>query len=69
MYLSNIVHFLYRSTKYGIYKPNCGIENLQMIWGHDEYLYRFLIHNKSKLPEEAHWMIRYVRSWSSMVRS
>lgn len=48
-----------RSTKYGMYKPKCGISNLIMSWGHDEYLYRVLIHNKTKLPKEALTMIRY----------
>ncbi|XP_011055093.1 PREDICTED: inositol oxygenase [Acromyrmex echinatior] len=47
------------NTKYGMYKPKCGISNLMMSWGHDEYLYRLLVHNKSKLPKEALAMIRY----------
>lgn len=47
------------NTKYGMYKPKCGISNLMMSWGHDEYLYRLLVHNKSKLPKEALTMIRY----------
>lgn len=28
------------NTKFGIYKPNCGIENVMWAWGHDEYMYR-----------------------------
>ncbi|KAM3963938.1 inositol oxygenase-like [Aphomia sociella] len=47
------------NTEYGMYKPKCGLENLMISWGHDEYLYRFLIHNKAKLPKEALYMIRY----------
>ncbi|CAH0713540.1 unnamed protein product, partial [Brenthis ino] len=47
------------NTLYGIYKPKCGIENLMMSWGHDEYLYRVLKHNNAKFPEEGLWMIRY----------
>ncbi|XP_052752073.1 inositol oxygenase-like [Galleria mellonella] len=47
------------NTDYGMYQPNCGLENLMLSWGHDEYLYRFLIHNKAKLPKEAFYMIRY----------
>ncbi|CAH1260444.1 unnamed protein product [Diabrotica balteata] len=47
------------NTKYGMYKPNCGLENLMMSWGHDEYLYRVLVHNKTKLPPQALAMIRY----------
>ncbi|XP_050668434.1 inositol oxygenase-like isoform X2 [Leptidea sinapis] len=47
------------NTKYGMYKPNCGIENIIMSWGHDEYLYHILLHNKGKFPQEGLWMIRY----------
>ncbi|XP_012278232.1 inositol oxygenase isoform X2 [Orussus abietinus] len=47
------------NTKYGMYKPRCGLSNLTMSWGHDEYLYRVLKHNKCKLPEKALAMIRY----------
>ncbi|XP_071443115.1 inositol oxygenase [Hetaerina americana] len=47
------------NTKYGIYKPNCGLENVIMSWGHDEYLYRLLKHNNASLPEEAFYMIRF----------
>ncbi len=41
-----------------MYEPNCGLNNLMMSWGHDEYLYQVLKHNGSKLPDEAHYMIR-----------
>ncbi|XP_014213564.1 inositol oxygenase isoform X2 [Copidosoma floridanum] len=47
------------NTKYGMYKPKCGLDNLIMSWGHDEYLYRVLKHNNSKLPKEGLVMIRY----------
>ncbi|XP_046733868.1 inositol oxygenase [Diprion similis] len=47
------------NTKYGMYKPKCGLDNLMMSWGHDEFLYRVLKHNNTKLPEEALVMIRY----------
>lgn len=47
------------NTECGIYKPNCGVENLTISWGHDEYLYRVLLHNKSKFPKEGLFMIRY----------
>lgn len=47
------------STKFGVYKPNCGLENVMMSWGHDEYMYQVLKHNKTTLPEEALYMIRY----------
>lgn len=42
-----------------MYEPNCGLENVLLSWGHDEYLYRVLKHNKTKLPEQALNMIRF----------
>ena len=47
------------STEYGIYKANCGLENVMMSWGHDEYLYQVLKHNGTTLPEEGLYMIRF----------
>jgi len=47
------------NSKYGIYEPNCGLDNVIMSWGHDEYLYRVLRHNRTTLPDEALYMIRY----------
>jgi inositol oxygenase len=47
------------NSKYGIYKPNCGLENVMMSWGHDEYLYRVLKHNNCKIPDEGLYMIRF----------
>ena len=44
------------NTKYGIYEPNCGLDKVQLSWGHDEYLYYVL---KEYLPEPALYMIRY----------
>ena len=47
-------------TKLGIYSENCGLRNVMMSWGHDEYLYWVLKnHQQCKLPEEAFYMIRY----------
>ncbi len=43
-------------TKYGIYAPNCGLNQVHMSWGHDEYLYHLL---SDHLPMEALYMIRY----------
>lgn len=40
----------------GIYTAGCGLDNVQMSWGHDEYLYQI---TKSYLPEPALYMIRY----------
>jgi inositol oxygenase len=43
-------------TKLGIYQPGCGLENVHLSWGHDEYLYHV---TKNYLPEPAQYMIRY----------
>ncbi len=44
------------NTEYGIYAPGCGLDAVQLSWGHDEYLYQLL---KPHLPEPALYMIRY----------
>lgn len=44
------------STENGIYEPGCGLENVHMSWGHDEYMYRVA---KPYLPLESLYMIRY----------
>jgi len=46
------------STQYGIYTPGCGLDNLIMSWGHDEYLY-LVVREQSRLPAEGLAMIRY----------
>jgi len=40
----------------GIYKPNCGLRNVTMSWGHDEYVYQIM---KDSLPEPGLYMLRY----------
>ena len=44
------------STKYGVYTHGCGLRNVTMSWGHDEYVYSML---KDHLPEPALYMLRY----------
>lgn len=44
------------STKYGVYSPNCGLRNVNMSWGHDEYIYHIA---KERIPEEGLYMLRY----------
>lgn len=44
------------STKYGVYEPNCGLDNVHLSWGHDEYVYHMM---KDHLPEPALYMLRY----------
>ncbi|RYP35430.1 hypothetical protein DL767_003837 [Monosporascus sp. MG133] len=46
------------STKNGIYSPGCGLDNVMLSWGHDEYLYH-VVKDQSTLPDEALAMIRY----------
>lgn len=46
-------------TEYGIYKEQCGLSNCYLSFGHDEYMYRMLKYNKTDLPEEALYIIRY----------
>lgn len=43
-------------TLYGIYKPHCGLDNVHLSWGHDEYIYTA---TRPYLPEEAQYMLRY----------
>ncbi len=48
-------HPVYR-TRLGIYEEGCGLNQVHLSWGHDEYLYRVV---RDYLPEEALSMIRY----------
>ena len=43
-------------TKYGIYQPNCGLDNVHLSWGHDAYMAHVA---KPYLPDEAIYMLRY----------
>ena len=44
------------STPLGIYERGCGLQNVHLSWGHDEYLYHVV---GDRLPIEARYMIRY----------
>jgi len=44
------------NTKYGVYEPNCGLRNVHLSWGHDEYVYHMM---KDYLPEPGLYMLRY----------
>ncbi|KAL6006026.1 hypothetical protein ACLOJK_040071 [Asimina triloba] len=46
-------------TKLGIYKENCGLDNVLMSWGHDEYMYIVAKENKTTLPPAALFVIRF----------
>jgi len=43
-------------TPTGVYSEGCGLDNVHLSWGHDEYLYHV---TKDYLPMEALYMIRY----------
>ncbi len=44
------------NTKYGVYSEGCGLRNVHMSWGHDEYLYQLM---KPYIPEAGLYMMRY----------
>lgn len=44
------------NTRLGVYEEGCGLDQVCMSWGHDEYLYHVV---KDYLPTEALYMIRY----------
>jgi len=47
------------NTDDGIYQPGCGLENVVMSWGHDEYMYQVCKGNNCTLPLPALYMIRF----------
>jgi inositol oxygenase len=47
------------NTRCGIYSEGCGLDNLKMAWGHDEYMYRMLVANNALIPKEGLDMVRY----------
>lgn len=42
--------------KLGVYTENCGLDNIHMSWGHDEYVYHMM---KDYIPEPGLYMLRY----------
>lgn len=43
-------------TRLGVYEEGCGLDEVHLSWGHDEYMYHVV---KDYLPEPALYMIRY----------
>jgi inositol oxygenase len=43
-------------TRLGVYEEGCGLDRVDLSWGHDEYIYHVV---KDYLPEEALYMLRY----------
>jgi inositol oxygenase len=44
------------NTRLGVYTEGCGLRNVHLSWGHDEYVYQVL---KDHLPQPALYMVRY----------
>lgn len=44
------------NNKLGVYSENCGLDNVHMSWGHDEYVYHMM---KDYIPEPGLYMLRY----------
>ncbi|XP_047147866.1 inositol oxygenase 2-like isoform X2 [Vigna umbellata] len=47
------------NTKNGIYTDGCGLDNVAMSWGHDDYMYMVAKENGSTLPSAGLFIIRY----------
>ena len=48
------------NTELGIYSAGCGLDNVDLAWGHDEYLYQVLLnHPANTIPEAGMVMVRY----------
>jgi inositol oxygenase len=50
-----------------IYQDGCGLHNVSVAFGHDEYMYRLLVANNHKMPPEAEYIVRYhsLYAWHS----
>ncbi|KAK4572263.1 hypothetical protein RGQ29_030623 [Quercus rubra] len=47
------------NTKLGVYSEGCGLENVLLSWGHDDYMYLVLKASGTTLPPAASFIIRY----------
>lgn len=48
------------NTELGVYEEGCGLDNLHLAWGHDEYLFQVLQNHKDNtIPEAGMAMVRY----------
>ncbi|KAI7725754.1 hypothetical protein M8C21_011081 [Ambrosia artemisiifolia] len=46
-------------TKNGVYEEGCGLENVMISWGHDDYMYLVAKENGTTLPQAGLFIIRY----------
>ncbi|XWS49263.1 hypothetical protein CRYUN_Cryun13aG0149000 [Craigia yunnanensis] len=47
------------NTKNGVYSEGCGLDNVLMSWGHDDYMYMVAKENGTTLPSAGLFIIRY----------
>ncbi|XP_062090956.1 inositol oxygenase 2 [Humulus lupulus] len=47
------------NSKNGIYSEGCGLENIMISWGHDDYMYLVAKENGSTLPQAGLFIVRY----------
>ncbi|XP_057500198.1 inositol oxygenase 1-like [Actinidia eriantha] len=47
------------NSKFGIYNEKCGLDNVTMSWGHDEYMYLVAKGNGTTLPPAGLFIIRF----------
>ncbi|GJR34001.1 inositol oxygenase 1-like protein [Tanacetum coccineum] len=47
------------NSEYGIYSEGCGLDNVMMSWGHDDYMYLVSKENGTTLPSAGLFIIRY----------
>ncbi len=50
------IHNADYNTRLGVYEEGCGLDNVHLSWGHDEYVYQIA---KPYLPIEGLYMLRY----------
>ncbi|MDB6040295.1 MAG: inositol oxygenase [Verrucomicrobiales bacterium] len=43
-------------SRLGVYEEGCGLDKVDLSWGHDEYIYNVV---KDRMPDEALYMLRY----------
>lgn len=52
------------ATPCGVYAPGCGLEAVDMSWGHDEYMAQVMLRNGCTLPPAALYIVRYHSCYS-----
>ncbi|XP_027125281.1 inositol oxygenase 1 [Coffea arabica] len=56
------------NTKCGVYSEGCGLDNVLMSWGHDDYMYLVARGNNTTLPSAGLFIIRF-HSFHALHRS